>query len=123
MEIQKGMYGLPQAGILANKLLKERLGKKGYYEVPHSPGLWTHTWRPITFTLVVDDFGIKYQGKEYFNHLLSTLREDYTVEVDPAGSLYCGITLKWNYEKGFVDISMPGYVQKQLDRYGHSLKR
>ena len=25
MEIQKGMYGLPQAGILANKLLKERL--------------------------------------------------------------------------------------------------
>ena len=25
MEIRKGMYGLPQAGILANKLLKERL--------------------------------------------------------------------------------------------------
>jgi hypothetical protein len=25
MEIQKGMYGLPQAGILANKLLKDRL--------------------------------------------------------------------------------------------------
>jgi hypothetical protein len=25
IEIQKGMYGLPQAGILANKLLKERL--------------------------------------------------------------------------------------------------
>ena len=43
MEIQKGMYGLPRAGILANKLLKERLGKKGYFEVPHSPGLWTHT--------------------------------------------------------------------------------
>ncbi len=25
MEIQKGMYGLPQVGILANKLLKEHL--------------------------------------------------------------------------------------------------
>ena len=25
MEIQKGMYGLPQVGILANKLLKKRL--------------------------------------------------------------------------------------------------
>jgi hypothetical protein len=25
MEIQKGKYGLPQAGILANKLLKKRL--------------------------------------------------------------------------------------------------
>ena len=25
MEIRKGMYGLPQAGVLANKLLKEHL--------------------------------------------------------------------------------------------------
>ena len=60
MEIRKGMYGLPQAGILANKLLKKRLAKKGYYEMPHTPGLWKHIWRPIMFSLVVDDFGIKY---------------------------------------------------------------
>ena len=33
VEIQKGMYGLPQAGMLANKLLKRRLAKHGYYEV------------------------------------------------------------------------------------------
>jgi len=26
----KGMYGLPQAGLLANELLKKRLNKKGY---------------------------------------------------------------------------------------------
>ncbi len=30
MEIRKGMYGLPQAGVLANKLLKERLARHGY---------------------------------------------------------------------------------------------
>jgi hypothetical protein len=29
-EINKGMYGLPQAGKLANDLLEELLGKKGY---------------------------------------------------------------------------------------------
>ena len=33
IEIQKGMYGLPQAGMLANKLLKCRLAQHGYYEV------------------------------------------------------------------------------------------
>ena len=33
-EIQKAIYGLPQAGILANKLLQERLQPHGYYEVP-----------------------------------------------------------------------------------------
>ena len=37
IEIQRGMYGLPQAGILANKLLKERLLQNDYFEVPHTP--------------------------------------------------------------------------------------
>jgi hypothetical protein len=32
MEISKGMYGLPQAGILANKLLKGQLVHHGYFE-------------------------------------------------------------------------------------------
>ncbi len=32
MEIRKGMYGLPQAGILVNKLLKQRLALHGYFE-------------------------------------------------------------------------------------------
>jgi hypothetical protein len=31
VEVQKGMYGLPQAGILANKLLARRLAIHGYY--------------------------------------------------------------------------------------------
>jgi hypothetical protein len=30
MEIRRAMYGLPQAGMLANKLLKQRLAKHGY---------------------------------------------------------------------------------------------
>ena len=31
MEIRKGMYGLPQAGILANKLPKKRFARHSYY--------------------------------------------------------------------------------------------
>eukprot|EP00957_Ditylum_brightwellii_P115317 8793521-Ditylum_brightwellii.AAC.1 len=58
IEVRKGMYGLPQAGILANKLLKERLATAGYCPTRHTPGLWQHKWRPVTFSLVVDDFGI-----------------------------------------------------------------
>jgi hypothetical protein len=52
MEIQKGMYGLPQAGILANKLLKEWLARHGYFEQPHTPGLWKHVSRPSGSTYV-----------------------------------------------------------------------
>ena len=93
------MYGLPQAGILANKLLKQCLTKHGYYEVAHTPGLWKHISHPISFTLVIDDFGIKYVGKEHAKHLLNALKEHYTLDIDWAGKLYCGISLNWDYEK------------------------
>ena len=40
IEIQRDMYGLPKAGIVANELLKERLLQNDYFEVPHTPGLF-----------------------------------------------------------------------------------
>jgi hypothetical protein len=59
------MYGLPQAGLLANTLLKKRLNKDGYQQSKLVPGLWKHDTRPIQFTLVDDDFGMKYASKEH----------------------------------------------------------
>ena len=35
----KGMYGLPQAGLLANKLLEKRLNENGYFQSKLVPGL------------------------------------------------------------------------------------
>jgi hypothetical protein len=117
MEIRKGMYGLPQAGILANKLLKERLAHHGYFEQPHTPRLWKHVSRPVWFNLCVDDFGIKYIGKEHLQHLYDALRkETYDIVEDLDGNLYCGITLKWNYAKHHVDLAMVKYVMKQLTK-------
>ena len=63
MKIRKAIYGLPQAGVLSNKILKKRLAPAGYYNTPHTPGLRKHVSHPISFTLVVDDFGVKYVGK------------------------------------------------------------
>jgi hypothetical protein len=59
IEIRKIMYGLKQAGLLANQLLQTRLAPFGYYPARHTPGLWLHNTRPISFTLVVDDFAVK----------------------------------------------------------------
>ena len=42
MEIQKGMYGLPQAGKIANDKPKLHLAKFGYEPAPITPGLWRH---------------------------------------------------------------------------------
>ena len=51
IEIGKGMYGLPQAGILANELLRKQLQPFGFYECKHTPGLWRHVTHNISFTL------------------------------------------------------------------------
>jgi hypothetical protein len=59
IEIRKGMYVLKQAGLLANQLLQTCLAPFGYYPARHTPGLWLHKARPISFTLVVDNFAVK----------------------------------------------------------------
>ena len=117
LEIRRAIYGLPQGGILSNKLLRKRLAPEGYYEVAHTPGLWRHISRPISFSLVVDDFGVKYVGKEHADHLLEILHRHYKTSIDWKGSLYCGITLDWNYDKRYLDISMPGYIDKVRQRF------
>ena len=93
VEIRKAIYGLPQAGALSNKLLKKQLAPAGYYEMPHTPGLWKHVSCPIAFTLVVDDFSVKYVGKKNANHLVAALKGTYKISEDWTGSLYCGIDL------------------------------
>jgi hypothetical protein len=59
-EINKGMYGLLQASKLANDLLEECLGKKGYNQSRNTPGLWSNATTGTNFALIVDDFGVKY---------------------------------------------------------------
>ena len=44
IEFRKWMYGLPQAGILTQKLLSERLGQHGYILSRIMLGLWSHVW-------------------------------------------------------------------------------
>jgi hypothetical protein len=96
-----------------------RLKKAGYYQSESSPGFWKHEWRPISFTLVVDDFGVKYVGKENADHLISVLQEDYEIDIDWDGTRYIGLTLDWDYIQRRVHLSMPGYIAKALSRFAH----
>jgi hypothetical protein len=57
------MYSLSQAGLLANKPLEKCLNKYGYQQSKLVPSLWKHYARPIQFTLVVDNFGVKCIGQ------------------------------------------------------------
>jgi hypothetical protein len=106
-KIQKGMYGLPQAGIIAQELLADHLKQNGYMQSKTTPGLWLHKMRPIQFSLAVDDFGVKYVGKENVLHLLNTIQQYYKCSCDWDGKRYCRLTIKWDYEGQKVHLSMP----------------
>jgi hypothetical protein len=117
LEIQKGMYGLKQAGLLANQLLQKRLKPFGYYRARHTPGLWLHNITPTDFSLAVDDFAVKYVTKSDANHLHDALLQHYEITTDWEGTVYSGITLDWDYKKRTCDISMPGYITNVLNKF------
>ena len=41
------------------------------------------------------------------------------ITTDWEGKLYCGITMKWNYTKRYIDISILVYVKEYLHQFGH----
>ena len=59
---------------------------------------------------------------ENAKHLLNALQAKYTISEDWEAKIYTGITLKWDYIKRTVDLSMPGYVTAALLRFHHQLK-
>jgi hypothetical protein len=115
LEIQKGMYGLKQAGILVNQLLQKMLIPFGYHPERHTPCLWIHTTKPTSFSLVVDDYVTDADA----HHMRNALICNYEITTDWGGTVYSGIKLKWDYDKRTCDISMPGYVNNVLDKFQH----
>ena len=73
------------------------------------------------FSLVVDDFSIKYQRREDAEHLTNALQDLYKITIDWQGTKYCGLNLEWNYQARTVTISIPGYIKKMLQKFKHKI--
>ena len=67
--VTKGMYVLPQAVRITHYDLVWNLAPYGHHTTKNTPSLWTHENRPINFTPVIDNFGVKHYGKEHTLHL------------------------------------------------------
>ncbi len=119
LDMRQTVWWLPQAGILANKRLRCKLATFGYHKHVKTPGLWYHGTRPISFTLVVDDFVVKYVSQKDIGHLTGAIKLTYTLTKDWMGNLYCGIALDCDYRNRTVNILMPGYMKKKLQEYNH----
>jgi hypothetical protein len=119
VKITQGIYGLPQAGRLAQDKLTKILEESGYIQAANTPCLFKHVSNSITFTLVVDDFAVKYKSEDDVKHLIATLRKVYELTEDWKGSRYLGmsITFMGSGKSRRVSLSMPGYVEAALRRF------
>ena len=67
---------------------------------------------------------MKYSSKDDANNLLDSLKKHYAISTDWGGRNYLGLTIDWNFSKEYIDILMPDYVKKLLDRLQyHNPKR
>jgi hypothetical protein len=119
-EVNKGMYGLPQAGLLAQQQLIMHLAKYGYHQTS-TPCFFRHQSNGTAFSLVVDDFGVKYTCQEGIDHLITTLKLLYEIKIDWTGNKYLGFNINFNRINQSVELSMPGYIEKVLRRFAPQL--
>jgi hypothetical protein len=123
MQILTGMYGLAQAGRIAQEILISKLQESGYHMADNVRCLFVHETRPISFTLTVDDFGVKYEKEEDLQHLVATLEKVYKIKINTKGDKYLGMNLKWDYEERTVEVSIDGYIKKLLTQFPQYTKQ
>ena len=85
IHIQKGMYGLKQAAVLAYNQLVTNLKPHRYTPCPFTAGLWTHATRRTKFCLCVDDFEVKSFSDADTQQFIATLKKYYDISIYPTG--------------------------------------
>ena len=91
-DIIKVMHVLPQEGQIENYFLTKNLAPQGTTSVS-THYFYGGTNEDQWFSLIVDDFGVKYVGKQETEHLITCIPKYYPVSVDWTGGLCCGVSL------------------------------
>ena len=118
-EVVRALYGMKQAGYLANIDVVKLLNDNGYTAPFSTPCLFSHHTDDIDFTLITDDFGVRYGNKAAADKLLSVLSSKYPMTYDWDATKYAGFDLMFDYgpKNRRVELSMKGYVAAVLKRF------
>lgn len=84
-----------------------------YIQYPNTSFFFENATNKISFTLVVDDFGIKYFDAD----LLHILELKKKISIEFSGQKYVGIRLVWDYADNTVTLGMPTTVPDVVARF------
>ena len=114
-QINWSLHRLEENGSIANEdIVVDHSLQFGRHEIKHTAGLFTHVTRPIQFSLVVDDFGVKWVNHADLNHLLESPRTKHTMTCDSEWKQFAEMHLQWNCDTGKVVCSMDWHVKDAL---------
>ena len=65
----------------------------------------------------MDDFGVKYVGKQYAEHLITCIQEYYPVSIDWNGKLYFVFSFDWDYKQKHLTMSMKFSLEGSMNEY------
>ena len=122
VEVNGGIYGLPQAGYLAMKKLYTSLEQDGYTPTQPNSCLFKHCSNSVIFTLVVDDFLVKHRDQD-IDHLITTLQKHYPIKINKNTSKlkYLGYDIE-DTGKGTpqreLTLAMPKSIPSALTKFG-----
>jgi hypothetical protein len=111
LEMRWAVWGLPQAGILANKHLRWKLAPFSYFEKVNTPELWYHLSSLISFTLIVNDFGIMSIKQMLIIWWPASNQLTHSPKIGPA-TYIAALLLPWIMITGLLTFQCRGTVKR-----------
>lgn len=116
MFLQKGLYGLKQAGALWYDDVKAFLGQLGLLPTVSDVCLYTNKQKNLFVLLYVDDFQVMGPDLSKIEKLMHALHNKYKLKIVKT-DLFLGINIS-NPDKSTLKLSQGQYVRKLLERHG-----
>ena len=112
------MPSFKRADIIVNLWLSNLLISAMHEYYKCTPSAWKHRVHPISFTLVVEDLGIKCKDIKSAYHVIKNMQQQYEISIDWRGKNYLGLDIKWNYQSKHETIRIKKCAREAL----HKLK-
>jgi len=121
--LRRALYGCIESGKLWYDTLSEFLLSIGFIANPHDICTY-NKWDDdedvqLTISIFVDDFMITCVSDAVLDRFMSQLRERFGDLTERTGDIHSHLGMVFDFcEPGEVSITMPGYIDKMLEKYG-----
>ena len=121
LKLIRSIYGMRQAGYIAQRNLLALLKANGYYESGYD-SIFTSNDGKTIFLTHTDDFAIGYDDEKEVQQLVQMLTEaKYKITIDMEGKNFCGFEVEYNRNapQPYIALTIEKIIDKAIIRFGY----